>query len=96
MSDICVHLPHPGPHCVNHRQRSHNQLFAAEVTNASTDPLIMACTQQEVQLMGSFSHPNIVRFEEAFELPDQSWMIVMEYCEGGDFFGQLSRLCDAK
>jgi len=54
------------------------------VTNPSKDPLIVAYTQQEVQLMGSLSHPNIVRFEEAFELPTQSWVIVMEYCEGGD------------
>jgi hypothetical protein len=52
------------------------------VTNPSTDPLIIAYSQQEVQLMGSLSHPNIVQFEEAFELPDQSWVIVMEYCEG--------------
>ncbi len=75
---------------------SRHQLFAAKVTNPSTDPLIRAYTQQEVQLMGLLSHPNIVRFEEAFELPDQSWVIVMEYCEGGDLFGQLSRLCDAE
>ena len=34
--------------------------------------------------MSSVSHPHIVRFEEAFELPDQSEVIVMEYCEGGD------------
>jgi serine/threonine protein kinase len=66
------------------------------VTNPSKEPLIRAYTQQEVQLMGSLSHPNIVRFEEAFERPDQSWVIVMEYCEGGDLFGQLSRLCDAE
>jgi serine/threonine protein kinase len=46
--------------------------------------------------MGSLSHPSIVQFEEAFELPDQSWVIVLEYCEGGDLFGQLSRLCDAE
>ncbi len=71
-------------------------MFAAKVTNPSTDPLIRTYTQQEVQLMGLLSHPNIVRFEEVFELSDQSWVIVMEYCEGGDLFGQLSRMCDAE
>lgn len=71
------------------------QPFVAKMTKPSQDPLIQAYCEQEVQLMGSLAHPNIVAFEEALELPDQSWVMLMGYCKGGDLFTQLGRMCDA-
>lgn len=70
------------------------QLFAAKETKPSKDSLTHAYVEQEVWLMRILKHPNIVAFEEAFKRPDKSWVIVMEYCEAGDLFTQLSDLCE--
>ena len=48
-----------------------------------------ACVN-EVQLLKTFAHPNIVRFIEAFlSRKRDALCIVMSYCEGGDLDGYI-------
>lgn len=42
----------------------------------------------EVAILRSLDHPNIIRIYEFFE-DDKRFYIVMEYCSGGDLFGEI-------
>jgi serine/threonine protein kinase len=44
----------------------------------------------EVSIMSKLSHPNIVQLIDFFIQPD-CYLIVMEFCEGGDLFDRLGR-----
>ena len=44
----------------------------------------------EIRLLASLSHPNIIAYKEAFFAEDQSTLcIVMEHAEGGDLFSKI-------
>jgi NIMA (never in mitosis gene a)-related kinase len=45
----------------------------------------------EVRILASIQHPNIIGYKEAFfEEATQSLCIVMEYADGGDLLGKIS------
>lgn len=44
----------------------------------------------EVRILASFSHPNIVAYKEAFiDTPTSTLCIVMEFCSGGDILSKI-------
>jgi len=56
--------------------------------NKVTDEAIEK-VKHEVDVLQTLDHPNIVRYFETFE-SEKSIYLVMEYCEGGELFEQLS------
>jgi NIMA (never in mitosis gene a)-related kinase len=45
----------------------------------------------EIRILASIQHPNIIGYKEAFfEEATQSLCIVMEYADGGDLLGKIS------
>jgi len=52
------------------------------------DSLTLADIKQEIRFMEQVDHPNIVKYYETYEFPDQIFM-VMELCEGGSLFQKV-------
>ena len=48
-------------------------------------------TAQEVELLRTLDHPNIVEYIESFTDRKNVLYIVMSFCEGGDLEGQIKR-----
>jgi serine/threonine protein kinase len=48
----------------------------------------------EVIIMSKLSNPNIVQLKDVFTQPD-CYLIVMEFCEGGDLFDRIGRRVDS-
>jgi calcium-dependent protein kinase len=48
----------------------------------------------EVSIMSKLSHPNIVQLIDFFAQPD-CYLIVMDFCEGGDLFDRIGRRVDS-
>lgn len=48
--------------------------------------------EQEVKLLASLNHPNIVGYRESFNDTNSSELcIVMAYCEGGDLYSRIQK-----
>jgi NIMA (never in mitosis gene a)-related kinase len=48
-------------------------------------------TEQEVKLLSTLKHPNIIRYIESFHSWDSHLNIVMYYCEGGDLYSKIKK-----
>jgi len=58
------------------------------VIKSELDSLTLADIKQEIRFMEQVDHPNIVKYYETYEFPDQIFM-VMELCEGGSLFQKV-------
>ncbi len=66
------------------RQNDSFELVAIKVlhTHLIEDDVKRLRFQREAQMMMQFSHPNVVKFHEIVEMPDDGLAFVMEYIEG--------------
>jgi serine/threonine protein kinase len=71
--------------------RAMPQLYACKVVSRAVliEADIFERFDQEVRVLPSFRHPNIVRFEEVVFMPDLI-AVVMEYCPHGDLFTYIA------
>ena len=62
--------------------------FAIKSLNRKKVEADLALLQQELNILLSVDHPNIVKFYEAF-LDHRYVHLVMEYCNGGELYERL-------
>lgn len=66
------------------------RFFTAKVMSKFdlVDKDLLYSVEKEISLMRSFDHPNIIKFEETFEIKnvygDEYVVVIMEYCKNGD------------
>jgi calcium-dependent protein kinase len=53
-----------------------------------TSPHHRSCLENEIKVLKLLDHPNIIRVHEFFE-ESKRLFIVMEYCKGGELFGEI-------
>ena len=53
----------------------------------------MDLLKDEINILASLDHPNIVKYYETYESPNYLYL-VMEYCQGGDLFKELTEKRD--
>lgn len=73
-------------------RKSDNKVYAIKTINiGKMDKKTIASNLNEIRILSSFSHPNIVGYKEAFlEKKDTEMCIVMEFVGGGDLAGKIS------
>ena len=49
----------------------------------------MQQVKDEIRILSSLDHPNIVKYYETYESPNYLYL-VMEYCKGGMLFDKLT------
>lgn len=64
--------------------------YAIKQMNKDQD-ISQLTVRREVEIWSGLDHPFIARFYEAFSCPD-SYMLVLEYCAGGDLVSKVSKL----
>lgn len=83
-----VHVAHIGRGQYANAQvvkKGADQLVAKTVSLENLNAADQKLSHQEVSLLQRLSHPHIVAYRESFLLPDNNTLvIVMEHCEGGD------------
>ena len=71
------------------RKDSPEQLLALkEISKDQVDAVFLEELRNEVAILRTLDHPNIVRVYEMFE-SKRAIYLVMEYCSGGDLYGRL-------
>jgi len=45
--------------------------------------------RDEIKILSSLDHPNIIKYYETYESPNYIYL-VMEYCQGGELFDKLT------
>lgn len=71
------------------RRKSDRKLFVIKRINLSScAEKERQAARQEVALLSSFNHPNIIQYVESF-VKGGSLYMVMEYCEGGDLYTSI-------
>ena len=51
---------------------------------------------QEVRLLQTLQHPNIVSYRESFTIKGRQLCIIMSFCEGGDLAAKIQRRMQRK
>eukprot|EP01062_Namystynia_karyoxenos_P077552 TRINITY_DN7836_c1_g2_i1.p1 TRINITY_DN7836_c1_g2~~TRINITY_DN7836_c1_g2_i1.p1 ORF type:complete len:818 (+),score=274.53 TRINITY_DN7836_c1_g2_i1:127-2454(+) len=65
-------------------ERTSRYSIAKEVILSSMTAKQRADAQNEISILSSLSHPNIIRYEECFVDEERVIVIIMEYADGGD------------
>lgn len=82
------------------KRHSDSKVFAAKVIDMKSgnfNPKEEKNIFNEIRILASLNHPNIIRYIESYEMKDEpkanskqpgkrNLIIVMEYCDGGDLF----------
>jgi calcium-dependent protein kinase len=74
--------------CVHKRTEEQRAVKILNKASISQQDIKFRVVLQEVEILKSLDHPNIIKVFEYFEDP-YNYYIVMEYCQGGDLFGHL-------
>lgn len=72
------------------RHREENEFYVIKKVKAQEMPNTEEeATEQEVRLLQSLQHPNIVSYKDSFIDSEKCLCIVMVYCEGGDMYTNI-------
>ncbi|GAU96744.1 hypothetical protein RvY_08143 [Ramazzottius varieornatus] len=73
-----------------HDKTTGNKYVMKEINTAKISLKEYNEARQEVAVLSTLRHPNIVAYRESFE-DKGNLFIVMQYCEGGDLFSKIER-----
>ena len=76
------------------RHQKTNQIFACKIVKRETlvQENMFGRFEQEVRLMQTFDHPNIIKIEDVI-YDEQCIYVIMEYCLNGELFTYMSSTC---
>lgn len=74
-------------HHAHHRHRTHLYALKTLRVDCNLEPSALKELRNEIEILQSLDHPNIVRAMETYEYHNQI-AIVMELCAGGDLYTQ--------
>lgn len=66
------------------------KMISATMRHNLSPPVTEAPLIREIEIMRSFSHPNICEMEDFFENPDRSIDLVLEYVDGGNLYSFIA------
>jgi len=72
------------------RKSDQKKLVVKEVSLGGLSPKEIADARKEANFLANLNHPNIVRYEGAFE-KEKKLHICMEFCEGGDLSEKIKK-----
>jgi NIMA (never in mitosis gene a)-related kinase len=79
-----------GVYIVHLKNNTAKRYVLKRVPLNSLSPKEKKSAEQEVQLLQTLQHPNIVRYKDSFlDNRDKDLCIVMRYCEGGDLSSKI-------
>jgi NIMA (never in mitosis gene a)-related kinase len=79
-----------GKVCLVHDKSTGSKYVMKEINFAKISSKECNEARQEVAVLSTLRHPNIVAYRESFE-ERAILFIVMQYCEGGDLFSKIER-----